>query len=328
MTTVAATAPTQAKASWLSAAADGSTALNTAEGWRRVLQLCLAIVWMFDAVLQFQPFMFTRDFGSSMLAPVAVDNPGPVAHSIMWTSSFISAHAQVCNAGFAFIQLAIAVAIAWRPLTRFGLALSIPWSLAVWWLGEGFGGVLSGQANPITGAPGAVIIYAVLAVLLWPRETERDGERCVAEQSVGTAIARMAWVVFWAGMAILAVYPANRRPGSVTTALVMTSRSAPAWLASVQQSIASGLDGDGRAVALALAAVFLVVAITVFLPARVAKALLVFTGLLALSIWVVGEGFGGVLTAPQTDPNSGPLLLLLAAAYWPLARPVGEASSR
>jgi hypothetical protein len=32
----------------------------------------------------------------------------------------------------------------------------------------------------------------------------------------------------------------------------------------------------------------------------------------------VGEDFGGLLTGRGADPNSG---LLLAAAFWPLARP-------
>ena len=35
-------------------------------------------------------------------------------------------------------------------------------------------------------------------------------------------------------------------------------------------------------------------------------------------IWVA-EDFGGVLTGTGTDVNSGPLLALLAAAYWPLS---------
>ena len=41
---------------------------------------------------------------------------------------------------------------------------------------------------------------------------------------------------------------------------------------------------------------------------------------LALVIWVFGENFGGLLTGQATDPNTGPLLILLAAAYWPLRR--------
>ena len=33
----------------------------------------------------------------------------------------------------------------------------------------------------------------------------------------------------------------------------------------------------------------------------------------ALSIWAVGENFGGILT-PATDPDTGPLLALVALA--------------
>jgi hypothetical protein len=38
----------------------------------------------------------------------------------------------------------------------------------------------------------------------------------------------------------------------------------------------------------------------------------------AIVIWVVGEGFGMILAGGATDPNSGPLLMLLALTYWPL----------
>ena len=34
-------------------------------------------------------------------------------------------------------------------------------------------------------------------------------------------------------------------------------------------------------------------------------------------IWVVGQAFGAILAGGATDPNSGPLLALLALAYWP-----------
>lgn len=38
----------------------------------------------------------------------------------------------------------------------------------------------------------------------------------------------------------------------------------------------------------------------------------------AAVIWVVGENFGGILAGGATDPNSGPPLILLALAYWPV----------
>jgi lipopolysaccharide export LptBFGC system permease protein LptF len=38
------------------------------------------------------------------------------------------------------------------------------------------------------------------------------------------------------------------------------------------------------------------------------------------AFWVVGENFGALFTNGATDVNSGPLLMLLAAAYWRRAR--------
>ena len=47
------------------------------------------------------------------------------------------------------------------------------------------------MANPLTGAPGAAVLYAFLAVLLWPRS--RPSFRG----------ARVAWAVLWGTMAVL-----------------------------------------------------------------------------------------------------------------------------
>jgi len=47
----------------------------------------------------------------------------------------------------------------------------------------------------------------------------------------------------------------------------------------------------------------------------------------AAVIWVLAQGFGGILTGQGTDPNTGPLLILLAAAFWPLARAARPATA-
>ena len=41
---------------------------------------------------------------------------------------------------------------------------------------------------------------------------------------------------------------------------------------------------------------------------------------LALCFWVVGQNFGALFTNGATDVNSGPLLVLLAVAYWDRSR--------
>ena len=37
---------------------------------------------------------------------------------------------------------------------------------------------------------------------------------------------------------------------------------------------------------------------------------------LGLLFWIA-EGFGGIFTGEGTDPSTGPILILLAACYWP-----------
>ena len=134
---------------------------------RRALQLALGALWLLDGMLQFQPSMFGDGF-AQMLAGSAQGNPAVVARPITWSAGLIGHHVVALNAIFAAIQLLLGLGIAWRPAVKVALAGSVTWSLAVWWLGEGLGGVLAGTASPVDGAPGAVLLYGLLAVLLWP----------------------------------------------------------------------------------------------------------------------------------------------------------------
>ena len=127
----------------------------------RVLQLLLASIWVVDGLLQLQPFMFSRAFGNQMLAGTAAGNPSPIAHSITWADLVVGHHSVMADIAFALVQLVIGFAIAWRPLVKVALAGSIVWSCLVWWFGEGLGGLLSGSANPVTGAPGAVLLASI-----------------------------------------------------------------------------------------------------------------------------------------------------------------------
>jgi hypothetical protein len=82
----------------------------------------------------------------------------------------------------------------------------------VWWFGEGLGGVLNGGASPVNGGPGAVILYALLAVLLWPADRAGVTAPFVAARAVGVPVARLLWLVLWGSLAYFALTPANRAP--------------------------------------------------------------------------------------------------------------------
>src|ERR1700677_5100016 len=212
---------------------------------RRVLQLALAGLWLLDAVLQYQSAMFSRAF-PQMLADAARGNPAVIADPITWTARLIDHHVVAMNAIFATIQLLLGLGIAWRPTVRLALGASIAWALAVWWLGEGLGMVLTGTASPVNGAPGAVILYALLAVLLWPAARDRPS-RFVAGRAVGTGAARACWLVLWGSLAFFALMPATRAPQAISGMISDMAPGEPSWLAWSDAPSASALSHQGLA---------------------------------------------------------------------------------
>ena len=287
---------------------------------RRWLQLGLAGIWLLDALLQLQSFMFTKAFGQS-LAATAPGNPAIIAGPINWSARIIEAHPTWTNALFASIQLFIALGIAWRPTLRVSLAGSVVWSLGVWWFGEGLGGVLTSSADPLAGAPGAVIIYGLLAVLLWPVDRPGPFE---AARPFGQRTARLLWLALWGGLCYLAIEPGDRTAQGLHDMISSMAAGEPGWIASLDRNAAALADGRGLLISVLLALVLAVIAAGIFLPPPGVRAAALLACAVALIIWIVGENFGAILAGSGTDPNTGAVLILLAAAYWP-SRRRGEA---
>jgi len=260
--------------------------------------------------------MFTRQFGNAMLAPTAVGNPSPIAHSITWASQLIADHSVAVDASFAVIQILLGLGIAWRPTIRPALAATVMWSLGVWWFGEGLGGVVSGAANPINGAPGAVLIYAILAVLLWPVDRAGLNPPFTAARAVGERASRLIWVALWVSLAVFSVTGANRSSQGLHNLVGGLRAGEPRWLATLDQHVANVLAHRGLEFSIALAVVLAIIAVGVYLPWRLARMITVLAVAAGLGFWVVGENFGTVFSSSATDPNSGPLLVLFAAVYW------------
>ncbi|HEY3952488.1 MAG TPA: hypothetical protein VGM53_03875 [Streptosporangiaceae bacterium] len=297
----------------------------TSAGPRRRLQIALGLVWLADAALQFQPYMFTRPFASQMLTPAAAGNPAFLASPALWATRLIGHDVPAWNSSFALLQMAIAAGLLWRPTVRAALAASTAWSLGVWWIGEGLGGVLTGTASPVTGAPGAVILYGLLAVLAWPTCGTRPGPGDLAAASpLRRHGSRAAWLVLWASSGYLVLQPAVRAPRALAGALAAGAAGEPGWLAAADRWAASAVGSHGLAVAVLLAVLFVLVAAGIFLRATTRPAL-VLAVVLAVAVWVIGENFGEILTGMGTDPDTGPLLVLLAAAFWPLRPAAGAA---
>jgi hypothetical protein len=217
---------------------------------------------------------------------------------------------------FAFLQVALGLGIAWRPTLKPALVASIAWSLGVWWIGEGLGGVLNGTANPVNGAPGAVIIYGLLAVLLWPGARPGVTAPFVAARAVGAPVAKGLWLVFWGSLAYFALDGANRSSTGLHDLIIGQAAGEPGWVVWIDRHSASLVDHHGLAAMVVVAVLLAVMAVGVFFPPPAANAILVLAIVVSLWFWVVGQNFGALFTTGATDVNTGPLLILLALAYW------------
>lgn len=290
----------------------------TSAGPRRWLQIGLGVAWLLDAALQYQPYMFTGRFITQTLEPAGMGSPGIVSSSIMGTGQILLSHEVVFNAIFATIQLLLGAGLLWRRTVRAALAGTIIWALSIWWLGEGLGGLLTGMASPVTGAPGGALLYAFIAVLVWPsaaREAAGDqAGRSVATGSRLGSAAIIAWVVFWLGSAALLLQPANLARRALPDAIAGQADGEPRWIAAMDRGVAGAIGQNGVAVTVALAVIFVIIAAGLLVP-RLSTPTVILAIVAAIAIGLVGQDLGGIFTGQGTDPGSGPLLILLAVAY-------------
>ncbi|MEY2518021.1 MAG: hypothetical protein QOJ89_5385 [bacterium] len=270
---------------------------------RRTLQVVLGFFWLLDGVLQLQPFMLRASFAQQILAPVGVGQPQFVAGPVHWAANLVAAHPVAWDVPFAIAQLALGLGMLVPRTARLALAASLPWAIGVWWLGEGLSGLASGSASLLSGAPGSVSLYALLALAAWPRRGRSD-----------VPPARwlpLAWATLWVGAAVLQLLPMNNTGADVSSA--MLANGSPSWLAGFQGSFAGWITHHGTLSVVLLAAGEAMIGLAVLYRRTVAGAAAA-GFLLALAIWVIAQNFGGLYTGQATDPNTAPLVMLMAVA--------------
>ena len=292
---------------------------------RRGIQIALGLLWLLDGALQFQSYMFSREFIPETIEPMLSMQPAWLAHSIHWAGHLVGSHLTVWNTLFALVQCAIGLGILYRPTVKPALALSFGWTLVVWWFGEGFGMLFMNMGSPLNGAPGAVLLYAVIGALVWPtgRRASRSG---VAPRLFGGRGGLAIWSAVWGCSVLLWLRVLFRPVYSISGSLIEASGNAMPWLSSLQRSLATMLAGDGKAIAAILLAVSLLLAVGVWTRWR--RETLIFGALLSIVYRALGQSFGGLSTGSATDPNIGPLFVLLAFAVWPTATASKFAPSR
>jgi cytochrome oxidase Cu insertion factor (SCO1/SenC/PrrC family) len=287
---------------------------------RRVLRIGFGVLWLFDGILQAQPKM-AGGLPSLVIEPTAQASPRWVQDLVNAGGTIWSNHPVTAAAASVWIQVGIGVWLLVAPHGRWsraaGLA-SVAWGLAVWALGESFGGIFAPGLSWLTGAPGAVLLYCVAGVLiaLPPRAwgTARTGRLLLAGAGV-----------FFIGMAVLQAWPgrgywqgtAHGQPGTLAGMVDgMAQASQPHVLSAMVSAFGAFDSAHGFAVNLFVVIVLAATGAGLLSGRRrLIRPALIAAAVLCLADWVLVQDFG-FLGGLGTDPNSMiPTLLLLAGGY-------------
>jgi hypothetical protein len=293
---------------------------------RRGIQVTLGMLWLLDGLLQFQPGMLTRRFATEVIAPAAAGQPGFVSGPVGEAARIIAHQPAAFDTAFGLIQLALGAGLLYRRTARLALLGSVAWALAVWYLGEGLGGLFGGGQSLLIGAPGSALMYAVVAGLVLPG---RDGYAAADRPSRWAA---PVWAAVWVLGAILQLLPGSDTNDLLGAVLQMNAQGAPGWLASLDNHLAQLVPYTGVSLILDLAVLQVLIGIGVFGGRRVRQAAVIAGSCVSVAFWVVGQGLGELWSAMSTDPNTAPLLVLLGVAAlgcapWSRSAPAGPAAA-
>lgn len=288
---------------------------------RTAIRRTLGILWIADAVLQLQPLMFTMDMVTNVMKPLLTHQPLWLLTLLTQAVNLFSAHLLLGNVLVAAIQMLVGLLLLFQPTARAGLIISIIWGMGIWILGEGMGGLLTGQASLFSGAPGSALLYVLWALfLLHPRSQVRDKARRLVEWGLAALFAAGAVMQslpgWWTQPVLFSQIDSN---------LTATTVPQPHWvqvpilwiMAAVQQH---PVQSNGVII---LICALLGAAWAMRWPARTLLATASLIWLLA--IWWLGEGFGMLLVGMSTDPNTAPLIALgVLAVFMPSSQRTGQ----
>lgn len=242
--------------------------------------------------------------------------PSFYTSSIQSSVIFFLHHQFVLNISFSILQISIGLALLSQRAIRFALAISIPWALVVWIFAQAFGYMIFPQASMAFGAPGSAILYAIMALLLWPH-LSNDYDSVASSSLLGIRGGVFLWSFIWDGTAILELEKSNWAPNGLSAQIrYQSSVSGIHWLNIYGHYLAQWLSGYGTIAAFIMLLTQLVVGQAV-LNASSRKIGLLIGIFLSILYWIFFQDFGLIFSGTSPDINSGPLFILFALALWP-----------
>ncbi len=316
---------------------------------KRGVQIALGILWLLDGALQLQHQMFSSAFATQVIDPAIQGQPRFVSGPMNFGVHLLLLHPAIFDALAAITQLGIGALILWKRTIKWGLLASVGWGLVVWIFGEGYGGIFSAHTLLLMGAPGAVIIYILLALAVMPSKNEDEKQH---KRKSAAYWLVFVWLVLWVGGGVYQLLPGQDTTSDVSTMISGMAQDAPGWMASVDNhtaNVINGFGGKSKKITtctsgssmnmtsaqmahmsnesctstqsdpgywfiLLIAALQFAIGFGVLFSGIWRKLAISLGIVLSLAFWVVGQSMGAYFTGLATDPNSGPLFVLLGLA--------------
>jgi hypothetical protein len=286
---------------------------------QRRLRIILGVLWLADGVLQLFPQMWTYNMINGIMVPIEEGQPGLIASSLHFIITQTTNHLVLVNLVISLVQIALGILLISGRWVKEAVIASIVWALIVWYGGEGMSMLLTGTASILSGAPGAVLLYPLLGLAVYPRG---DGEGGIVSRL------QLRWVLggFWVFAALLQLQPywwstPAGEPGPISQ-VISSVVNQGGWdkvlIDPILSRLATLTAGSETLLNIVLILAFLTLGIGLLLAGNhQIQTFLIASIVLSLIIWYATEAFGMIFTGMSTDFNSGLLLVVIALACIP-----------
>jgi hypothetical protein len=265
---------------------------------------------------------------NSIMKPMLQGQPGFIEPSLQFIVTQTTNNLAAVNIIIAIVQILLGLGfllLSDRWVKEVVIA-SIVWAFIVWYGGEGMSMLLTGQASILTGAPGAVLLYPLLGLVVYPRKKSDTRSQGVARKAsddglLSRRLLRYILAGFWFFAAALQLQPNWWQQGQISGAIgAMVGQGGlnSVLVDPVLRQISTITANSEVPLNIALIVVFLALGIGLALvKEEQLRPFLIASIVVSVVIWYVSEAFGMILTGMATDFNSGLLVVLMALACWP-----------
>lgn len=298
---------------------------------RKTLQRVLGVLWLIDGLLQLQPQMFTMNMVNGVMKPMLQGQPGLIEPGLQFIINQTTLHLIEVNLIIAIVQILLGLGFLFlsdRWLPELVIA-SLIWAFIVWFGGEGMSMLLTGTSSILSGAPGAVLLYPLLGLAVWPRKRSRSSlPDAVARNGddglLSRRVLRWALAGFWLFAALLQLQPNWWQSGQISQtigAMVGQGGLNSILVDPVLTHISNATADIEIPLNSVLIVIFLALAVGLIVAReRQLRPFLVASIFMSVLFWYISQAFGMILTGMATDFNSGLLVVVIALAVWPQVR--------